>query len=353
MTRGGSGFVTVVQREGDGAQFVLKQVECANEAQRNAVFKEYRLLKMLYDSGCRVPRPIEFTMIPDSRRFGNRGSIASEPMNAMNSGSTSGGTDRQPLLQQQQQIANIVMEYFPDGDLSSYVQQFEQAALKIPERTLLRLAWRGYAVLDQMHRMRPAAIVHLDVKPQNVALNIAKGQIFLLDFGCAVEVMAPSTSGKGGTRVAAAPQQLHPGLADDHGVTPVYAPPERFTSRPTPSPAMDVWSMGATILHAALRHVPPLNEASDDGVARSLGEIERELRDAGYSSSFFELTRGAITYHPMRRATAAELSKAAGELLERLGGPPALLDSEGFDRPPDAGRRPGTPTPSVNAKGPH
>ena len=71
----------------------------------------------------------------------------------------------------------IIMEYVPNGDLSSLI--YEQGAL--PEPSVRLMARQLLEALDYLHKCR---ITHRDIKPDNILLlQTAPIQVKLSDFG--------------------------------------------------------------------------------------------------------------------------------------------------------------------------
>ncbi|MEV4196238.1 serine/threonine-protein kinase, partial [Streptomyces toxytricini] len=118
----------------------------------------------------------------------------------------------------------IVMEFVRGPSLAAEIRDRGP----LPVR---RVAEIGAAVLDALAEAHAAQIVHRDIKPDNVLL--AKDRVVLTDFGIAH--LADST-----TRLS------HSGLVIG---TPQYMPPEQLEGR-RPTPANDLWALGATLYHA-------------------------------------------------------------------------------------------------------
>jgi hypothetical protein len=124
----------------------------------------------------------------------------------------------------------IVMELCPAGSLWRTVS--EHGAMT-PEAVIEV----GIQIADALAAAHQAGIVHRDVKPGNILIT-QFGKLALTDFGLA---SLPATWGVASMTQAA--------------LTPTYAPPEAFRGA-KPSPAWDVYSLGAT-LYALLAAKPP------------------------------------------------------------------------------------------------
>lgn len=118
----------------------------------------------------------------------------------------------------------IVMEFVRGQSLAAAIR--EQG--RLPVR---RVAEIGAAMLGALGEAHGAGIVHRDIKPDNVLLT--KDRVVLTDFGIAH--LADAT-----TRLS------HSGIVIG---TPQYMPPEQLEGR-RPTPANDLWALGATLYHA-------------------------------------------------------------------------------------------------------
>jgi hypothetical protein len=131
----------------------------------------------------------------------------------------------------------IVMEYVRSRSLQAAVQ----ADGPFGHREAARIGLRVLAALRAAHE---AGVLHLDVKPHNVLLA-DDGRVVLSDFGLAI-----TREPDGG------PQPVVMG-------SPYYVAPERITPYERPSPATDLWSLGATI-YTAVEGTPPFLRADTD-----------------------------------------------------------------------------------------
>lgn len=141
----------------------------------------------------------------------------------------------------------IVMERCDGGSLDNL------AALgPLPAPDAVRLVLAAASALGAAHA---AGILHRDVKPANILLD-SYGSPRLTDFGIAAVVR----------------EQQDPTVTLEC-LTPDFAPPEAFELQP-PTPAGDVWSMGATLFYLLTGRGP---RRGPEGQPLSLPQIVREL----------------------------------------------------------------------------
>jgi len=138
------------------------------------------------------------------------------------------------------EISYIVVEYVPGGDLKALIE----GSGPLPGTMLSHI---GAAVADGLAHAHERGIVHRDIKPQNVLID-EYGSPKLTDFGIARALdstQSTSTDSYLGTAAYSSPEQLQG---------------ERVT------PKSDVYSLGATLYHAAVGGPPfsgaPLEVAS-------------------------------------------------------------------------------------------
>ncbi|MFI5453929.1 MAG: protein kinase [Isosphaerales bacterium] len=158
-------------------------------------------------------------------------------------------------------LCYIAMEWIPDGTLESRVQD----CISIP-RESARIIEQVSRAVDRLHAFK-SRLIHRDIKPANILLQ-----------------RRPSSAGSGfetppvpadASRVALA--ELDPllsdfGLAKRPGAagttrpgsiigTPAYMAPDQLREGSNPTPAMDIYSLGATLYHC-LSGAPPFPAAT-------------------------------------------------------------------------------------------
>ncbi|GAA5164496.1 MULTISPECIES: serine/threonine-protein kinase [Amycolatopsis] len=130
----------------------------------------------------------------------------------------------------------LVMEYLPSKSLSAVIA--EQGTLALGE-----VAKIGQQVASAIVAAHRAGIVHRDIKPANILID-EHGTAKITDFGI--------------SRAAGDLTLTQTGLI---GGTPAYLAPE-LARGSDPSPASDVFSLGATLYHA-LEGQPPYGNSSN------------------------------------------------------------------------------------------
>src|SRR4051794_10693467 len=130
----------------------------------------------------------------------------------------------------------LVMELVRGRTLTEMLR--EDGPLPAPE-----VARIGMALLDALQTAHAAGVLHRDVKPSNVIVG-HDGRVALTDFGIATVDSDP-------TGVTTSSQLVG---------SPAYMAPERARGE-QPTPASDLWSLGATLWTAA-EGQPPYDEGS-------------------------------------------------------------------------------------------
>ncbi|MGE7386163.1 bifunctional serine/threonine-protein kinase/ABC transporter substrate-binding protein [Streptomyces sp. NPDC004126] len=198
----------------------------------------------------------------------------------------------------------IVMELIRGESLAAAIRR--QGRLPVE-----RVAEIGSALLDALAEAHGARIVHRDIKPDNVLL--AKDRVVLTDFGIAH--LADAT-----TRLS------HSGIVIG---TPQYMAPEQLEGR-RPTPANDLWALGATLYHA-VEGRPPFEAEGLHALAVAV--FTRPHRPPVHAGPLAPVLEALLTKDPERRIGLAE----ASELLASV--PRSSWAGTG----PAAGTEPGGP----------
>jgi serine/threonine protein kinase len=181
----------------------------------------------------------------------------------------------------------IVMEYVRSRSLQVAIH----ADGPMPHREAARIGLRLLAALRAAHA---AGVLHLDVKPHNVLLA-EDGRVVLGDFGLAV-----TRDPDGG------PEPVLMG-------SPHYVAPERISAGGRPSPATDLWSLGAT-LYAATEGRPPFGRARTD--ASLLAVLHDEPHPARHPGPLTPVLLHLLAKNRDQRPSPADLERSLRQIAE-------------------------------------
>ncbi|OUS92103.1 protein kinase [Rhodococcus sp. NCIMB 12038] len=188
-------------------------------------------------------------------------------------------------------VPYIVMPYHPHGSLETRVRR--DGPLELDQA--LRLGVKIAGAVETAHRL---GILHRDVKPANILLT-DYSEPELTDFGIA---------------------HITGGFETATGVvtgSPAYTAPEVLAGDP-PSPAADVYGLGATLFSALTGHAAFERRSGEQVVAQFLRITTQpvpDLREHGIPDDVSDTIARAMSREPGQRpATAADL----GEELRQL-----------------------------------
>jgi len=127
--------------------------------------------------------------------------------------------------------AYTVMEYEKGQTLAEYLKKHGPA---LDEATLLRVF---IPILNGLHAVHEAHMLHLDIKPANIYLR-EDGSPMLIDFGSARQAITATTQAQ---RIA---------------LTRGYAPMEQYPEKGKPGPWTDIYGIGATMYRCVMGRNP-------------------------------------------------------------------------------------------------
>src|SRR3954451_8670588 len=169
----------------------------------------------------------------------------------------------------------LVMEHISARSLQEIIE--ERGPL--PPAAVAQIGLDVLAALEAAH---DAGIVHRDVKPANVLVE-ADGHACLTDFGIATTTGDSSLT-------------THGALIG----SPSYMAPERVNGE-EPRPAVDLWSLGAT-LYAAVEGRPPFNRG--EAMATLMAVVSEHPAPMLRAGPLEPVLRGLLTKDPEARSTA-------------------------------------------------
>jgi serine/threonine protein kinase len=149
----------------------------------------------------------------------------------------------------------------------------------------------GLQTLNALEAAHAAGIVHRDVKPSNIMV-LPDGRVKLADFGIARAMDDPGLTATGGIMGS-----------------PGYMAPELFAGKP-PSPASDLWALGATMFHAAEGRAPFQRDTTAATMHAIMYEEPVLQRTAGPLAATI---MALLTHDDTRRLTAPQLRERLGD----------------------------------------
>ena len=180
------------------------------------------------------------------------------------------------------QNATLLMKYYKDGDLATYISKQQKP---LPPKFVAQVACHIAEALSRIHTLRNGAILHRQVKPENVLLE--DGNAFLSDFSSAVLLKSKPHSALPVTAWSA------PETADGHGSTT----------------ATDVWGVGCLLFAMMTRSVKERERVVRD-VVQDSGAVEamRSNDELGqYAPELVDLMFLCLSLAPAQRPITAEL----------------------------------------------
>ncbi len=201
--------------------------------------------------------------------------------------------------------AYMVMEYEKGESLA---QQLKHSGPRLDETQLLRVF---IPILNGLHAVHEAGMLHLDIKPENIYLR-ADGSPILIDFGSARQAI------------------IETGHADRVALTHGFAPIEQYPDKGKPGPWTDVYAVGATMYRCVTGKRP---DSSMDRYQAQLKYQVDPLQPASqlvkkrYSPNLLDCIDWAMQIQPKERPQSARelqdalMGKRAGRAAGSITGP--------------------------------
>jgi serine/threonine protein kinase len=190
----------------------------------------------------------------------------------------------------------LVMQYIPGMDLEQLLaERRERGQGVFLASQVLRWADQLLDALEYLHSQKPA-IIHRDIKPQNLKLT-PRGEVILLDFGLA----------KGITN-----QPQEGGSPSIRGYTPNYASLEQIRGTGTDARS-DIYSIGATLYHLLTGQMP--QDAMTRIAAMLMGQSDPlpqiNQLNPEVPHAIAAVIEKAMTPHPDQRYQSAAMMRQA------------------------------------------
>src|SRR4051812_2965867 len=186
----------------------------------------------------------------------------------------------------------LVMEHVRSRSLQRILEQDGPLS---PSQT----AQIGLDVLSAIEVAHAAGIVHRDVKPANVLVS-DDGRACLTDFGIATTTEEATLTAQGAVLGS-----------------PSYMAPELARGEP-PSPAVDLWSLGATLYTAVEGRTPWDRDGAMAILFAVVSEEPAPMRAAGPLAPALQ---GLLTKDPAARSTVADARRQLAAVLDEEASP--------------------------------
>lgn len=178
--------------------------------------------------------------------------------------------------------AYMVMEYEPGQSLRDMLEAGDGT---LEDSKLLQVF---IPILNGLHAMHDAGLVHLDIKPDNIYIG-SEGRPILIDFGSASQIAAQKATGQ----VA---------------ITPAYAAIEHYPDKGKRGPWTDIYSIGAS-MYRCIAGAPPVGameryksilQYKKDPLVRTV-----DLDVSGYPDYLRDCVDWALEIYPQKRPHSA------------------------------------------------
>ena len=190
-----------------------------------------------------------------------------------------------------------VMEFIEGKSLDQVLRSYKSTGRRFPEELLLQYSLQILDVLEYLHGL-PKGLLHRDVKPQNIIVREADGELFLVDFGLAREGGSATTKTLVGTLG--------------------YAPLEQVKGHP--EPRSDLYALGATMYHMLVGEqpapfdIPPIATVRND-IHPALAEVVDRACQDNVNRRYANARKMELA---ARQALQALTGQAGGERFEQL-----------------------------------
>lgn len=293
IAHGGQGTVYLMERRHDLHEYALKFIVCHDNKDRMAALQEFEIMQSckghsnmieLVDMFMNWEEEDEVKVAPPAPL---REKLSSEEMEAdllIQRGSVSDTAALASLTHSPRFVA-IVTEYYPAGSLQKYIVS---RTSPIPETVVWSCVFQVANLLHFLHSRSPP-VIHQDIKPENVLVDLKTNRLVVTDFGLAARLTPYYKSKSNGTRF--------------------YMSPEANSG--TPNEKTDIWALGC-MLYVLCNRTAAVEKGEkcfflDVRKDEFEDELMHELEELGYSTALADLCVNMLKLKTDDRLCAEEV----------------------------------------------
>lgn len=188
----------------------------------------------------------------------------------------------------------LILPYCKNGSAFKFLM----CENKMPENECWNLLHDVAAGLAYLHEKVPP-LIHQDIKPDNILIS-DEGHYMITDFGISSRVRST----------------LRNGMAQEQsGGTLAYMGPERFSAKPKPIMASDVWSLGAMMYELMTGGIPPFG--NHGGVLQKNG-ADIPIIEEDYSQELKNIVYQCLAKETWERPSAKNIEEATYNKLHGI-----------------------------------
>ena len=184
------------------------------------------------------------------------------------------------------ETAYMSMDYIQGYDL---LQTVEGSAPPLsPKEIIAHLQ----TMLDAIGHVHAHGLLHRDISPDNMILDVAKGQPVLIDFGASRKEVTRKSRAVSGLRI----------------VKDGYSPQEFYVSGSKQAPCSDLYALAASFYHLISGETPKTSQERLSAIAGREGDPLRPLagRFRGYPAEFLRAIDKAMAIFPRDRLQSVD-----------------------------------------------
>jgi serine/threonine protein kinase len=318
IAHGGQGTVLLIQRRHDGREFALKVIICQENKDRMTALHEFEIMQSCQGHSNMIELVDMFMNWEEDDR---RAPSPKQPLLRSQVAPTSSGALELSALNQDEAFVQpfhhgnatdaaaiaslthaprfvaIVTEYYPAGSLTRYILHATQP---IDEVIVWSSIFQIANLLHFLHTRKPV-VVHQDIKPDNILVDMSTNRLVVTDFGLAVRLTKNFRGNCMGTHFFMSPETTQ-GLTTEKS---------------------DLWALGCVLYVLCTRRATTerharylFREVRDEGFH---DDILHELEELGYTSQLAELCTALLQAKGEDRPSARDVVERCQESCPHIG----------------------------------